>query len=153
MCPVRIRSHFTRKIINNGIHNPVDPRIIARNTTPIRHQQRIRRMPSSACACQINWQTDRRSAPSPDLIKPAAMNMHGNHPRRRITKTSSDFVHRKTPVNVATTIPISVTAIIGNGLVIQAIIVATKIANKCHAIILIATGRSGVTSHNPISKN
>uniref|UniRef100_UPI001CDA82D6 hypothetical protein n=1 Tax=Secundilactobacillus paracollinoides TaxID=240427 RepID=UPI001CDA82D6 len=48
--------------------------------------------------------------------------------------------------------PIKVVAIIGNGLVIQAMIVAIKIANKCQAATLISTGFTGVSDQIPIPK-
>jgi hypothetical protein len=89
--------------------------------------------------------------PNPDLIKPAAMNIHiATIQAVELPNPVATSSIVNTPLSVATTIPISVTAIIGNGFVMQAMIVATKIANSRHATILIANGRNGVTNHKPI---
>lgn len=58
----------------------------------------------------------------------------------------------KMPVRVATVIPVRVTAIIGRGFVIQATMVAIKIANMCQAIKLMAAGLTGDKTQIPIPK-
>ena len=93
--------------------------------------------------------------PKPDLINPAAKNIHiATIQEVELPNPAATSFMLNIPVKVAITTAIKVVAIIGNGLVIHAAIVATKIANKCQAGTLISVGLNGVTSHStiPITK-